>query len=92
METKRYKSWLKDGRHYVYSQRTGKTYWVEPLIPNTTYNGDWGDYDPASKKVQGDYGRKHIGGILEKDSIITKENGFKNIRTVEGSPYWEIEN
>jgi hypothetical protein len=65
-----------DGRYYVIDHKTGRKFCVEPI-------GDshikWGDIDPATKKVEGNYGEKYIGSINEKDSIITKENGFKNI-------------
>ena len=68
------------GRHIVYSYRPGKTYAVEPMgNPHTK----WGDLNPATGKVEGKYGQKHRGSIDEKDSLITKENGFKNIKTLE---------
>ena len=38
-----------------------------------------GDLDPANKKLTGHYGDKHPGSIDERDSMITEENGFKNI-------------
>ena len=64
------------GRHIIYSYRTGKTYAVEPMgNPHTK----WGDLNPATGKVEGSYGSKHRGSIDEKDSMITEENGFKNI-------------
>jgi len=66
------------GRYYVKSLKTGKIYCVEP-IDNTPYRKIWGDIDPSTKKLNGNYGQKHKGSILSKDSIITKENGFKNI-------------
>lgn len=68
------------GRFIVKSIRTGRTYFVEPL-------GDphrvWGDMDPATKKVTGDYGNKHKGSVSEHESLITDENGFVNIRLLE---------
>jgi hypothetical protein len=64
------------GRHLVYSYRTGKTYAVEPM--GNPYV-KWGDLNPATGKVEGKYGSKHRGSIDEKDSLITEENGFKNI-------------
>ena len=67
------------GRHLVYSYRTGKTYAVEPMgNPHVK----WGDLNPATGKVEGKYGQKHRGSIDEKDSLITKENGFKNIKVL----------
>lgn len=64
------------GRFIVSSQRTGKTYAVEPI--GTTRTG-WGDLNPATGKVEGKYGKKYRGSIDEKDSMITEENGCKNI-------------
>lgn len=82
----------KTGRHYVHSKRTGKTYFIEPIIPSKKYKGKtWGDIDPASGKVTGTYGEKYTGAITEEDSIITEENGFTNIEYVKGSPYYRIE-
>lgn len=42
-----------------------------------------GDINPATKEVEGDYGSKYTGCVSEKDSLITKENGFKIIETLE---------
>lgn len=75
------------GRFFVKSERTGKVYVVEPI-------GDphikWGDVNPATGKVEGQYGEKNPGFISEKDSIITEA---KNIKTLgEGvSPMSAIE-
>lgn len=67
------------GRHVVISFRTGKTYAIEPMgDPHTK----WGDLNPATGKVEGKYGSKYRGSIDEKDSLITKENGFRNITTL----------
>lgn len=44
---------------------------------------DWGDINPATKKVEGDYGQKYTGCVSEKESLITPENGFKLIETLE---------
>lgn len=67
------------GRHVVISFRTGKTYAIEPMgNPHT----GWGDLNPATGKVEGNYGSKYRGSIDEKDSLITKENGFRNIITL----------
>lgn len=65
------------GRFIIVSYRTGRKYYVEPL------DGDkvkWGDLNPATGKVEGSYGQKYKGSINEKDSLITEENGFKNIQ------------
>jgi len=78
------------GRHMIVSFRTGKTYAVEPM-------GDphikWGDLNPATGKVEGKYGAKHRGSIDEKDSLITEDNGFKNIKIFKPgqSPYAYID-
>jgi hypothetical protein len=65
------------GRFIVKSLKTGKSYYVE------TIDGDektyWGDLDPATKKMSGDYGVKYKGSIKEEESLITKENGFEKI-------------
>lgn len=64
------------GRFIVVSKRTGKKYFVEPIgNPHT----NWGDVDPATKKTTGSYGDKYRGSIDKEESLITKENGFKNI-------------
>ena len=67
------------GRFVVTSTRTGRKYFVEPI-------GDphkkWGDVDPATKKVTGNYGNKYKGSVSEKESLITEENGFDNVQTL----------
>lgn len=81
----------KTGRHYV--TKNGRTFCIEP-IDNSLGKGrkKWGDINPATGKVEGDYGDKFPGAVHEDDSIITKENGFKNIRTIgPGDPYSEID-
>ena len=35
--------------------------------------------NPATKKVEGNYGTKYTGAIKPEDSIITKENGYDDI-------------
>jgi hypothetical protein len=66
------------GRFYVTTPE-GRTFCVEP-IDNKPHHAEWGDVDPASKKLMtGTYGEKFRGSVHEDDSIITKENGFKNI-------------
>lgn len=68
----------KTGRYYV-TTKEGRTFCIEPIDNSGAHHSKWGDIDPASKKVTGDYGEKHRGSIHEDESIITKENGFKNI-------------
>jgi hypothetical protein len=63
------------GRFIVVSQRTGRSYYVEPII--TSHTPKWGSVDPATgdfmhKKGDG----KYVGGISADQSLITKENGF----------------
>jgi hypothetical protein len=65
------------GRYFVKSMRTGKVYCVEPI--GNPHIG-WGDVDPVTKKLTGQYGDKYRGAIDKKDSIITEDNGFKNIK------------
>ncbi len=67
-----------NGRFTVYSFRTGKRYFVEPI--ETEHTPVWGDLNPATGKIEGSYGEKHRGGCKEKESLIRKENGFCNIR------------
>lgn len=77
------------GRFLMKSSVTGITYFVEPI-----YKGQyaqWGDIDPATKKLTGNYGSKYTGAILEKESMIREENGFTNIGYFKGSPFGEIE-
>ena len=65
------------GRYYIKDQKSGKVFCVEPIINGN--RTDWGDLNPATGKIEGHYGEKHIGAIQEKDSIITKENGYDDI-------------
>ena len=65
------------GRYFI--TKGGRTFCVEPIGGNHTV---WGDIDPASKKITGDYGSKYVGCVDEAESIITEENGFKNIMTL----------
>ncbi len=65
------------GRFYVKSMKTGRVYCVEPIA---YHSEDWGSVDPATGEFMNKKGwKKYTGGIKEKDSIITEENGFKNI-------------
>ncbi len=69
------------GRFIVKSLVTGRTYYVEPIDSGS--NISWGDLNPATKKLEGDYGSKHKGSIKPSESLITPENGFTNITTLE---------
>lgn len=68
------------GRFLVRSDRTGRTYFVEPIGKS---DRGWGDMDPATKNVTGSYGDKYRGSIDAKDSLITEQNGFKNIEVLD---------
>ena len=65
------------GRFIVKSERTGKTYFVEPIDGGE--RTVWGDYNPATKTFEtGNYG-KYKGSIRPSESLITEENGFEKI-------------
>lgn len=69
------------GRFIVHSARTGKTYAVEPMGNVKT---EWGSIDPATGTLMNKKGHdKYRGSIDEKDSLITEENGFKNIQILD---------
>jgi len=68
------------GRFIVESKRTGIAYAVEPIGNIKTA---WGDLNPATGKTEGKYGSKYKGSIDKKESLITEENGFENITTLE---------
>lgn len=70
----------KTGRFIVKSLRTGRTYYVEPIDSNN--RSDWGDLDPVTKKMTGNYGTKYKGSIKPEESLITKENGFTKIHNI----------
>ena len=63
------------GRFMVYT-KSGRKFLVEPIGYVRT---GFGDINPATKQVEGDYGNKYQGSIDKKESVITTENGFKNI-------------
>lgn len=79
------------GREMVFFPETGKQYFIEYIEPRVMKDVAWGDVDPATKKLTGSYGGKSIGAVKEADSMITKENGFEDIREGKGSPYWTIQ-
>ena len=69
----------------MFSIRTGKRYYIEAIGNGRS---DWGDVDPVTKQTTGNYGDKYTGSIKESESVITKENGFSNIISIDGgSPY-----
>lgn len=66
------------GRFLVMSYRTCRIYFVEPIGPDRA--ADWGSYNPSTGNIENKKGfDKHRGAIDEKDSLITKENGFDKI-------------
>jgi len=69
----------KTGRYYVIDHKTKRKFCIEPITSN---NSNWGDVDPVTKKITGSYGQKYQGSVDIDESIITKENGFKNIELV----------
>lgn len=81
----------KTGRFIVKSKITGKKYFIEPI--GNTHPADWGDLDPVTKKMSGYYGERYEGCVSEKDSLITKENGFEKIELLDPgvSPLSEID-
>lgn len=68
------------GRFIVKSLTTGKTYYVEPI--GNGHPADWGDINPATKKIEGDYGQKYTGcplsaiyqRDLEYEKLMNKAN------------------
>lgn len=63
------------GRFIVLSKRTGKKYFVEPIMMGKT--PEWGSIDPATGNLMHKKGDgKYTGGIKPKESMITVENGF----------------
>lgn len=69
------------GRFIIKSLNTGKTYYIEPL--DDGINSKWGDLNPSTKKLEGDYGSRYKGSIKRSESIIAEENGFDNIVELE---------
>ena len=70
------------GRYYIADEKTGRVFCVEPIGNSSGHHQIWGDVDPASKTIGGNYGEKYKGAINKEDSIITEENGFTNIATL----------
>lgn len=64
------------GRFIVFSQRTGRSYYVEPI--ETAHTPKWGSIDPATGNLMHKKGDgKFRGGISPNESLITTENGFE---------------
>lgn len=68
------------GRFIVISKRTGKEYFIEPQgDPHV----EWGSLDQSTGKMNVKKGWKKNKGSTEKEeSLITDDNGFKNIVTL----------
>ena len=81
------------GRQIVIDFKTGRKFYIE-TIDNSGRPADWGSYNPSTGEIENKKGAgKYTGSVTEKESLITKENGFKNIVTtnVGGSPYSMID-
>lgn len=77
------------GREIVTYPQTGKVYYVEYFGDGRM--ADWGSYNPSTGNIENKKGAgKHSGTITENESMITKENGFDNIKYGLGSPYATI--
>lgn len=70
------------GRFMIVSNRTGVKYFVEP-IEGRNRPASWGDLDTTIGTVTGNYGQKYKGSIKPEESLITPENGFKDVVTLE---------
>lgn len=84
------------GRFIVYSQRTGKRYFVEPVMSRSTpRDGNWGSISPGSQDLMHKKGDgKYTGGVTEAESMITMESGvFNKVHTLDAgtSPHGYIE-
>lgn len=65
---------------------TGKQYYVEYIEPKGGIRTDWGSYNPSTGNIENKKGAgKYNGGVEEKDSLITVENGFTEIVEGEGA-------
>lgn len=80
------------GRFIVRSARTGRTYYVEPIITSKT--PAWGSIDPATGNLMHKKGDgKYTGGVKRAESLITLENGFDKVHELDAgtSPFHAIE-
>lgn len=70
------------GRFISVSKRTGAKYYVEVIM--TEHTRAWGSIDPATGDLMHKKGDgKYTGGIKDKESLITAENGFEKIHMLE---------
>lgn len=66
------------GRFIVRSGRTGKAYYVEPIVTEKT--PAWGSVDPATGHLMHKKGDgKHTGGVKPSQSMVTLANGFDKV-------------
>lgn len=80
------------GRHMVVSLTTGVRYFVEPIGDGR--GGDWGSENPATKEIEHKKGDgKFTGSVTLNESLVTEENGFKEVKLLDPgeSPMSEIE-
>lgn len=69
------------GRFIVKSLKTNTTYYVETI--DADERTMWGDYNPITKTFEtSNYGSKYKGSIKSSESMITEENGFDKIHTL----------
>lgn len=59
------------GVHTVTDFKSGRKFVVEPISLHADRNADWGKTDTTNLPIG--------GAVHPDDSIITEENGFKNI-------------
>ena len=81
------------GRQIVFDYKTGRKFYIE-TIDNSGRSADWGSYNPSTGDIENKKGAgKYTGSVTEKESLITKENGFINIveTKVGESPYSVID-
>lgn len=77
------------GRFMVTSNVTGIRYFVEPIGDGR--GGDWGSYNPSTGNIEHKKGDgKYTGSVKLSESIVTEDNGFKNVALLDCSPLDEI--
>lgn len=82
------------GRFIVTSQRTGRQYYVEPVLSRNQDRREWGSVDPATGDLMHKKGDgKFTGAVTEEESMVTLENGFSKVHQPEPgtSPHAYIE-
>lgn len=63
------------GRYIVYSIRTGRSYYVEPIGDGR--GGDWGSENPATKEIEHKKGDgKYTGSVTEEYSLLNEKDGM----------------